>query len=71
MLFINDIIVRESDVLRLLTTNDGAYDAVCANDFANLNYYDEWVARDVRGQFFDSWYPRVLEPVARQKYSEK
>lgn len=41
------------------------YDVACAMDFAHLKLHDIWVARDLNGEAFNSFYPFVAEPAAQ------
>jgi len=56
VVFLNDIILHASDVIELVSTEDGHYDMACAMDFELFKFYDTWVARDLSGQSFDDWY---------------
>jgi hypothetical protein len=42
LLIFNDVFFTVSDAIRLLETNQGVYDAACAMDFKELNFYDRW-----------------------------
>lgn len=49
VLWLNDIVFDPDEVVSLLATNGGAYDAACAFDYMPLGLYDTWVTRDVYG----------------------
>ncbi|EPE31973.1 hypothetical protein GLAREA_12055 [Glarea lozoyensis ATCC 20868] len=50
VLWLNDVIFTTEDVLRLLDTHNGEYNAVCSLDFAHPpGYYDTFALRDVEG----------------------
>eukprot|EP00759_Apiculatamorpha_spiralis_P015060 PhF_6_TR21722/c0_g1_i1/m.31039/K13690/CMT1; alpha-1,3-mannosyltransferase len=60
VVFLNDIITTSSDILRLITANEMNYDIMCGLDLY-WNFYDTWVARDIHGQSFSSYYPYVKD----------
>ena len=39
--------IQISDILQLLLTRNGQFDAVCSMDFDLLKLYDIWVTRDI------------------------
>ena len=50
VLFLNDVVFKPEDVLTLLATHDGMYDAACALDFKSPPlYYDTFALRDSLG----------------------
>ena len=56
IIFFNDVIYRFQDVVKLIGTNDGDYDAVCAMDFYE-GFYDGWASQLLDGQYFRRYYP--------------
>ena len=56
IIFMNDIIYRFQDVIKLIGTNNGDYDAVCAMDFYE-GFYDAWASQLLDGQYFRRYYP--------------
>ena len=51
VLFVNDVVFRTDDALRLLGTNGGEYAAACAMDYkAPPGFYDTFALRDARGE---------------------
>ena len=67
VLFLNDIVAFAEDLLELIATEDGRYDMACAMDFELLKFYDTWVARDMSGNAFSSWYPYIREATAQER----
>ena len=59
--------MQADDVIRLVETENGKYDMVCALDFELLQFYDVWVTRDMTGMPFSGWYPFVREPWSRSR----
>lgn len=75
IIFLNDIIYRYQDILRLIDTQvdgEGDYDLACAMDFGASGLYDTWVSRDVCGVPFRAFWPYVKdgESVRRMKRGE-
>ena len=56
VIFINDIVFNEYDLLRLAISNNLDYDMVCAMDFY-FNFYDTWVSHDKNNDEIDGVYP--------------
>ena len=56
ILFLNDIFYQAADILALLHTNNGDYDAACGLDF-HYQFYDILVTRDIEGYWFSGYYP--------------
>ena len=56
IIFMNDIIYRFQDVIKLIGTNNGDYDAVCAMDYYE-GFYDNWASQLYDGHYFRRYYP--------------
>ena len=56
IIFFNDIIYRYQDIIKLIGTNNGDYDAVCAMDFYE-GFYDAWASQLLDGQYFRRYFP--------------
>ncbi|RUS22285.1 cryptococcal mannosyltransferase 1-domain-containing protein [Endogone sp. FLAS-F59071] len=74
VLFLNDILFSvgeiimliQSDIFNLLTTNDGNYDAACGMDFYGA-FYDEFATREITGLPIGSgYYPFFADYKSRQ-----
>ncbi|KAJ7769665.1 capsular associated protein [Mycena maculata] len=50
LIFFNDVYFEWKSIVRLLATNDGAFDLACGLDFDGIGLYDTWVIRDSCGQ---------------------
>ena len=67
IIFLNDIIYRYQDVIKLLSTNGGAYDSydsVCALDFYE-GFYDSWASQLLDGLYFRRYYPYMSNKQAQ------
>ncbi|KAI8142379.1 cryptococcal mannosyltransferase 1-domain-containing protein [Fennellomyces sp. T-0311] len=53
ILYLNDIVFDVKDAIRLLTTRDGEYDAVCGMDFYG-EFYDTFATREEDGHWVGS-----------------
>ena len=56
IIFFNDIIFRFQDIVKLIGTNNGDYDSVCAFDFYE-GFYDSWASQLLDGQYFRRYFP--------------
>ncbi|KAI9321862.1 cryptococcal mannosyltransferase 1-domain-containing protein [Dichotomocladium elegans] len=66
LLFLNDIYFDISDVIRLIQTNNGIYDAACGLDFFG-EFYDTFATREVDGGWVGSGnYPYFTDPESRR-----
>lgn len=72
VLFFNDIILQHPirDIARLLLVDDGRFDLVCPID-AYVTFYDTWVARDVNGEPFSSFFPYSKVPTSQVAIAEQ
>ena len=66
IIFINDIIYTYEDIIKLLSTNNEDYDAVCAMDFYR-NFYDTWASLDLNGNSFRHYYPHFINAEAQDQ----
>ena len=67
IIFLNDIIYRYQDVVKLLSTNGGSYDsydAVCGLDFYE-GFYDSWASQLLDGIYFRRYYPYMSNKQAQ------
>jgi hypothetical protein len=64
IIFFNDIIYRFQDVVKLIGTNNGNYDSVCAMDFYE-GFYDSWASQLVDGQYFRRYFPYMSDKLAQ------
>ena len=67
IIFLNDIIYRYQDVIKLLSTNGGiydSYDSVCALDFYE-GFYDSWASQLLDGLYFRRYYPYMSNKQAQ------
>ena len=48
IIFFNDVIFEYENIIKLLSTNNEDYDAVCGLDFYDI-FYDSWVSIDLSG----------------------
>ena len=67
IIFLNDIIYRYQDIIKLLSTNGGtydSYDAVCGLDFYE-GFYDSWASQLLDGMYFRRYYPYMSNKEAR------
>ena len=56
IIFLNDIIFRYEDIIKLLISNKGNFDSVCAMDFYE-SFYDTWASIGLDGKQFLHYYP--------------
>ena len=66
IIFLNDIIYTYEDIIKLLSTNNEDYDAVCAMDF-NIYFYDTWASADLNGNSFRHLYPYFINAEAQEQ----
>ena len=67
IIFLNDIIYRYQDIIKLLGTNGGtydSYDSVCALDFYE-GFYDAWASQLLDGMYFRRYYPYMSNKEAQ------
>jgi hypothetical protein len=67
IIFLNDIIYRYQDIIKLLSTNGGSYDSydsVCALDFYE-GFYDSWASQLLDGIYFRRYYPYMSNKEAQ------
>lgn len=67
IIFFNDIIYNYQDIVNLLSTNNGDYDAVCGMDFYE-SFYDTWVGIDLNAEEFRHYYPFFMNKVMQDAY---
>ncbi|KAI8381191.1 cryptococcal mannosyltransferase 1-domain-containing protein [Radiomyces spectabilis] len=66
IVFLNDIIFTAKDVITLLDTNQGNYDAACGMDFFG-EFYDLFATRDIHGHWLGSGnYPYFVDKTSQQ-----
>ena len=66
IIFLNDVIYTYEDIIKLLSTNNEDYDAVCAMDF-NIYFYDTWASADLSGNSFRHLYPYFINAEAQEQ----
>ena len=64
IIFFNDIIYRYQDVIKLIGTNNGDYDAVCAMDFYE-GFYDAWASQLLDAMYFRRYFPYMSNKQAQ------
>ena len=64
IIFLNDIIFRYQDIIKLIGTNNGSYDAVCAMDFYE-GFYDNWASQLLDGIYFRRYFPYMSNKEAQ------
>jgi len=67
IIFLNDIIYRYQDIIKLLSTNGGTYDSydvVCGLDFYE-GFYDSWASQLLDGMYFRRYYPYMSNKEAQ------
>lgn len=65
IIFFNDIIYRYSDIIKLLSTNNGEYDSVCAMDYYE-GFYDTWASQLNNGVYFGRMFPYLRNPEGQE-----
>ena len=66
IIYLNDIIYSYEDIIKLLSTNNEDYDAVCAMDF-NIYFYDTWASADLNGNSIRHLYPYFINAEAQDQ----
>ena len=66
----NDVVFSYEDVIKLLSTNNEDYDAVCAMDYY-FNFYDSWVSIDLDGSRLLNDFPYFINKEAQEQYINK
>ena len=67
ILFFNDIIFNYADIIKLISTNDGDYDAVCGMDYYE-SFYDTWVSIGLDGEEFRHYFPFFINKSSEIKF---
>ena len=67
IIFFNDIIYRYEDILKLLITNNGTYDTVCAMDYYE-GFYDTWASIGLDGKQFRRYFPYFYNKELQDAY---
>ena len=67
IIFINDIIYRFEDIIKLLATNNGNYDSVCAMDYYE-SFYDTWASIGLDGKQFRRYFPYFYNKEQQDAY---
>ena len=67
IIFFNDIIYRYEDILKLLFTNNGNYDTVCAMDYYE-GFYDTWASIGLDGKQFRRYFPYFYNKELQDAY---
>ena len=67
IIFINDVIFRYEDILKLIYTNNGNYDTVCAMDYYE-GFYDTWASIGLDGKQFRRYFPFFYNKEAQDAY---
>ena len=67
IIFFNDIIFRYEDILKLLFTNNGNYDTVCAMDYYE-GFYDTWTSIGLDGKQFRRYFPYFYNKELQDAY---
>jgi len=66
IIFINDIIYKWQDIIKLIMTNEMQYDMACGLDFY-FGFYDVWVSRDLNGNKLRNYYPYFIDRNAQNR----
>ena len=67
IIFINDIIYRYEDIIKLIATNNGDYDAVCGMDYYE-SFYDTWASIGLDGKQFRRYFPYMYNKEQQDAY---
>ena len=67
IIFLNDIIYRFEDIIKLLATNNGNYDSVCAMDYYE-SFYDTQAAIGLDGKQFRRYFPYFYNKEQQDAY---
>ena len=66
----NDIVFSYEDIIKLISTNNEDYDAVCAMDYY-FNFYDTWVSIDLDGNHLLGDFPYFINKEGQDQYINK
>ena len=67
IIFFNDIIFRYEDIVKLIYTNNGNYDTVCAMDYYE-GFYDTWASIGLDGKQFRRYFPYFYNKEEQDAY---
>ena len=67
IIFFNDIIFRYEDILKLIFTNNGNYDTVCAMDYYE-GFYDTWASIGLDGKQTRRYFPYFYNKEEQDAY---
>lgn len=67
IIFFNDIIYNYQDIINLISTNNGDYDAVCGMDYYE-SFYDTWVSIGLDGEQFRHYYPFFINKAMQDAF---
>ena len=67
IIFFNDILFRFEDIIKLLATNNGDYDTVCAMDYYD-SFYDTWASIGLDGKQFRRYFPYMYNKEQQDAY---
>ena len=67
IIFFNDILFRFEDIIKLLATNNGNYDSVCAMDYYD-SFYDTWASIGLDGKQFRRYFPYMYNKEQQDAY---
>jgi len=67
IIFFNDIIFRYEDIVKLIYTNNGNYDTVCAMDYYE-SFYDTWASIGLDGKQFRRYFPYFYNKEEQDAY---
>jgi len=67
IIFFNDIIYRYEDIIKLILTNNGNYDAVCGMDYYE-SFYDTWASIGLDGKQFRRYFPYMYNKEQQDAY---
>ena len=67
IIFFNDIIFRYEDIVKLIATNNGDYDTVCAMDYYE-SFYDTWASIGLDGKQFRRYFPYMYNKEQQDAY---
>ena len=67
IIFMNDIIYRYEDIVKLIFTNNGNYDTVCAMDYYE-SFYDTWASVGLDGKQFRRYFPYFYNKELQDAY---
>ena len=67
IIFFNDIIYRFQDIVKLIGSNNGDYDTVCAMDYYE-GFYDSWASQLLDAQYFRRYFPFMTNKEAQDAF---